>query len=166
MTSVPASRSHWFVPLVRQARLLRTRLTHPQSTLSVGEDFIISPGAVIARGTRLRAGDRVSIGPRLTLGAHLVVGDDVMISGNVGLIGDDHPFDDSDASITALPARPLATVTIEGDSLIGFGAILVGPLTVGRGAIVGAGALVTSDVAPDTVVVGVPARVVRHRRRP
>ncbi len=59
-------------------------------------------------------------------------------------------------------------IVLEDDSVVGAGAIIVGrgdrTLTVGRGARVGAGAVVTGDVAAGTVVVGVPARAVAGGR--
>jgi acetyltransferase-like isoleucine patch superfamily enzyme len=42
--------------------------------------------------------------------------------------------------------------------------VILPGVTIGRGAIVGAGAVVTSDVEPDAVVAGVPARVIKQRR--
>lgn len=60
---------------------------------------------------------------------------------------------------------PLATrpVSVGNDVWIGHSALLVGPLTVGDGAIIGAGAVVRRDVRPYEVVVGNPARPVRRR---
>ncbi|NTV62282.1 MAG: hypothetical protein HGA65_01930, partial [Oscillochloris sp.] len=52
-------------------------------------------------------------------------------------------------------------VVIEDGVWIGAGALILPGVTIGAGAIVGAGALVTKSVAPDTVVGGVPARVIR-----
>jgi hypothetical protein len=49
------------------------------------------------------------------------------------------------------------------DTWIGHGAIIMPNVTVGNGAVVGAGAVVTKDVPPYTVAVGVPARVIRRR---
>lgn len=49
------------------------------------------------------------------------------------------------------------------DTWIGHGAIIMPEVTVGNGAVVGSGAIVTKDVAPYTIVVGSPARVVRSR---
>jgi phosphonate metabolism protein (transferase hexapeptide repeat family) len=54
-------------------------------------------------------------------------------------------------------------VTIGPDVWIGHGAILMPAITVGVGAVVGAGAVATRDVAAYTIVVGVPARVLRRR---
>jgi acetyltransferase-like isoleucine patch superfamily enzyme len=52
-------------------------------------------------------------------------------------------------------------VVVEHGAWIGSGAILLGPCRIGADAVVAAGAVVTSDVAPGTVVAGVPARYVR-----
>lgn len=51
-------------------------------------------------------------------------------------------------------------VVIEDDCFIGHGAIILMGVTVGRGSIVGAGSVVTSDVPPGSVVAGNPARVI------
>ena len=56
-----------------------------------------------------------------------------------------------------------AAVTVEDDSDIGVGAIILPGVTIGRGAQVGAGAVVTQDVPAYAVVAGVPARVLRMR---
>ena len=56
-----------------------------------------------------------------------------------------------------------AEVTIEDDSDIGIGAIIMPGVTIGRGSQVGAGSVVTRDVEPYSVVAGVPARLSRKR---
>jgi len=53
------------------------------------------------------------------------------------------------------------TVRLEEDCWIGAGAIIYPNITIGARSIVGAGAVVTKDVPPNTVVVGVPAKVIR-----
>ncbi len=58
----------------------------------------------------------------------------------------------------------VAPVRLKGYSAIGTGSILLPGVTVHEGACVGAGAVVTKDVPPYTVVVGVPARVIKHLR--
>lgn len=52
------------------------------------------------------------------------------------------------------------------DTWIGHGAVIRPEVTVGHGAVVGAGAIVTRDVAPYTIVAGNPARLLRHRQPP
>jgi serine acetyltransferase len=52
------------------------------------------------------------------------------------------------------------------DTWIGHGAIIMPELTIGNGAVVGSGAVVTRDVEPWTIVVGVPAKAVRRRLDP
>ena len=57
---------------------------------------------------------------------------------------------------------------VEQGAWVGSGAILLGPCRIGAHAVVAAGAVVTGDVAPETVVAGVPARPARslqHRDR-
>lgn len=109
-------------------------------------------------------GDRVNIGADFTCQTNMMVGDDVMVSSRVALIGRDHPFDASPATIQDFAANEASTVVLEGDNLVGFGVTIIGPVTIGRGAVVGAGSVVTRDVPPDTVWAGVPARFLRRRR--
>lgn len=59
-----------------------------------------------------------------------------------------------------------APVVFEGDNWIGANAMILKGVTVGEGAVVAAGALVTKDVPPYTVVGGVPARPVKDRFSP
>lgn len=71
----------------------------------------------------------------------------------------------------ALAREPGATdepvpMRIGNDVWIGHRATIMGPITVGDGAIIGAGAVVSSDVAPFTIVAGVPARLIRPRFAP
>ncbi|MHA1988981.1 MAG: DapH/DapD/GlmU-related protein, partial [Promethearchaeota archaeon] len=53
------------------------------------------------------------------------------------------------------------TIELQNDCWIGAGAIVMPNITIGERAIVGAGAVVTKDVPPDTVVAGVPAKVIK-----
>lgn len=56
----------------------------------------------------------------------------------------------------------LYEVPVLGDSVqVGANAVIIGPIHIGSGAIIGAGAVVTKDVPPHSVAVGVPAKVIR-----
>lgn len=111
---------------------------------------------------------------RIRIGAHSLIGEYTVIRGQGGVvIGDrvytspltqiiavNHVFDDPtrsfvDQGITA------EGIVIEDDVWLGSGAIVTDGVRIGRGAVVAAGAVVTKDVPPHTVVGGVPARVLR-----
>jgi len=72
-----------------------------------------------------------------------------------------HVYDD--------PSRPMVDqgitaegIKVEDDVWIGAGAIITDGVCIGRGAVVAAGAVVTADVPPHTVVGGIPARILKH----
>lgn len=54
-------------------------------------------------------------------------------------------------------------VVLEGENWIGANVTILGKVTIGRGSVIGAGAVVTGDIPPYSVAVGVPAKVVRKR---
>lgn len=153
--------------LIRAVRLQR-KLSYRLNALNRvhwGNDFVVGPRARTARRASLRAGDRVNIGSDFSNHCDVSIGDDVMISSCVSVISDDHPFDGSSRTIQDFPPRGVSSVVLEGDNLIGYGTIIIGPVRIGRGAIIGAGSLVTRDVPEDAVAYGRPA-VARRQRRP
>ena len=72
-------------------------------------------------------------------------------------------FDDAEHEHTFFAARRARRVTIGHDTWIGHGVTILPGVTISDGAAVGSGAVVTRDVAPYTIVAGVPARTVRER---
>ena len=89
----------------------------------------------------------------------ITIGDNVYTAPLVQMLAVNHVYSD--------PARPIIEqgitaqgIVIEDDAWIGAGAIILDGVRVGRGAVVAAGAVVTVDVPPHTVVGGVPARVI------
>jgi len=132
--------------------------------LRYGRDFVVGPRASVARGAVLVVGERVNIGSDFVTHDDLLIGDDVMISAHVAFIGNDHAFNDPEKTIQEQELLPRSRVVLEGDNLIGYGSIVLGNVTIGRGVIVGAGSLVTSDLPPNTVCVGRPAKPTRSRR--
>ena len=111
-------------------------------------------------------GDHVWIGPQSYFDARdLVIEEYVGWGPGAKVLGSTHTALPIDVPIvqTDLEIRP---VRIEAWADIGTGAVILPGVTVGRGSIVGAGAVVTHDVPPFTVVAGVPARVIRERADP
>ncbi len=117
------------------------------ATARLGMGALIGPGAIIAFNTMI--GDNPYVGPGAVISHDVLVGDNVLLS--VGCV-------------------VAARVDIADFAFIGAGARVVparlgqeARLRVGRNAIVGAGAVVLKDVPDNSVVAGVPARVLRGR---
>jgi acetyltransferase-like isoleucine patch superfamily enzyme len=86
----------------------------------------------------------------------IVIEDDVMIGPRVNITSENHPLDPADRK--ALIPQP---VLIRRNAWIGAGATILPGVTIGENAVVAAGAVVSRDVPPDTVVAGVPAKVMK-----
>lgn len=119
------------------------------STIEVGSDVFISSGATFSASE-----------------SGIVIRDKVMIGPNVTIMGGDHRADVVGTYMfdvkEKLPHNDLP-VTIETDVWIGANVIILKGVTIGQGAIVAAGSVVTRDVAPYSVVAGLPAKPVSTR---
>ena len=117
----------------------------------------IHPGAKIGRRFFIDHGMGVVIGETAEIGDNVTLYHDVTLGGVA-------PSVESDKQRNT-KRHP----TLENDVIVGSGAQILGPITVGRCARVGANAVVTKDVPPETTVVGIPARPVRssaHQESP
>ncbi|MCF1743457.1 DapH/DapD/GlmU-related protein [Paradevosia shaoguanensis] len=72
-------------------------------------------------------------------------------------------FEDAEHEAEFFAKRKARTVTIGHDTWIGHGVTILPGVTVGDGAVIGSGAVVTKDVAPYTIVGGVPAKLIKER---
>jgi acetyltransferase-like isoleucine patch superfamily enzyme len=137
---------------------------HPE-TFEIGSGVFIGDQAILQGrfDGRCVIGDHVWVGPQSFFDARdLVLEDYVGWGPGARVLGSMHTGVPADVPIiqTDLTIRP---VRIGAWSDIGVSVVVLPGVTVGRGAIVGAGAVVTTDVDPFTIVAGVPARVVRRR---
>ncbi len=125
----------------------------------VDDGFVLIPPFHATGGTGMKLGRNVFVNQNCTfydLGG-LAIGDDVMIGPNVSLITSGHPVEPSRRRDFVV-AKP---IVIERNVWIGAGATIVGGVTVGENSVVAAGAVVTRDVAPNVLVGGNPAAVIR-----
>ena len=115
-------------------------------------------------GVGLRIGEGTYIGPRTMLGAGggITIGRQVTVGAAVHVLAENHEFGGADVPINAQGVTRRGIV-IEDDVWIGNAAIVLDGVRIGRGAVIGAGAVVTRDVAAESVAVGNPARVIRRR---
>ncbi len=137
--------------------------------IEIGSDTIVMHGAVLhVYNFRDLPNAGIWIGRNCLIGEYSVIrgqggvhiGDRVYTSPFTQIIAVNHVFDD--------PGRPFTHqgitaegIVIEDDVWLGAGAIITDGVRVGKGAVVAAGAVVTKDVAPHTVVGGVPARWIK-----
>jgi acetyltransferase-like isoleucine patch superfamily enzyme len=127
----------------------------------------------IGRRTSVHRGCRFYRPTGVQIGSHTVINRDILLDGRMGLIIGENVSISEGTAIFTLEHDPNspdfanrgATVCIEDYVFVGARAIILPGVTVGRGAVVAASAVVTRDVAPYTIVGGVPARPIGQRRR-
>ena len=156
----------WIRPVQRALHICRFYCLRFRSrgALSAASCPVTAKGVKILPSSRVSLGSRVALGRNMYVETDLVVGDDVLFSGNVAIVGNIHPLD-APGTVFASSQGLSQTVIIDGDNLIGYGAILIGPCHLKRGAVIGAGAVATGTFDEDTIYVGVPAKPLRTRRR-
>lgn len=127
---------------------------------SIGRKCVIRRGLILQESFRLRLGDRVFInaGCCFDCSMPITVGDDVQLAYQVTLITGNHRIGGERQRAGPHTPRP---IVIGSGAWIGARAIILPGVTVGDGAVVAAGAVVTRDVPPNTLVAGIPAAVVR-----
>lgn len=128
----------------------------------IGKGGIIVPGVALIFPEHIYIGDDVSISGRAYLQAsskgYITIGDRCAIAAYSKIITPTH-------DPMALPVSSVGinkSVTIGDDVWIGTAALILPGVTVGSGAIVAAGAVVTKDVPENTMVAGVPARIIKN----
>lgn len=178
--------------LARQSRhgYIDAAATVYHSDLRLGRNVYIGPGVQIfetAGGGPVILGDRVAIHRNvvleagcqgaITLGADssihpgcqlkayvapILIGEGVMIAANVALYSYDHGMA-PDLPIRQQPIAAKGPIIIENEVWVGTAAIILSGVTIGEGAVVAAGAVVTRDVPAGAIAAGNPARIVKYR---
>lgn len=128
-----------------------------------GDDVNIEHGAEFGWGVGVSLGNRSGMGVRARV-ANAVIGEDVMMGPNVVFIARNHEFARMDIPMIEQGFRESEPTRVADDVWIGTAAILLPGVQIGRGAIIGAGAVVTRDVEAYAIVAGNPARRIGGRR--
>ncbi|MGE3507404.1 MAG: acyltransferase [Vicinamibacterales bacterium] len=129
-----------------------------RNTWIVGLKVFPNARLEIGAGTILGYLNVFSVAQSITIGRHCLFAGEIKVIDN-----NSHSLDFEKRRANApLHASEVAPIVIDDDVWIGTNCIILKGVTIGRGAVVAAGSVVTRDVPPFTVVAGNPARVVKH----
>ena len=156
--------------LVKRTLALIPGLTASTNIDAVREKLSEIIGTTVHETTTVFAPFHTNLGKFITLGKHVFINhacsfldmggitleDHVLIGPRVNLVTENHPLDP--ASRRGMLCKP---ILIRRNAWIGAGATILPGVTVGENAVVAAGAVVNRDVADNTVVGGIPAKVIR-----
>jgi acetyltransferase-like isoleucine patch superfamily enzyme len=141
------------------------------SIVASGEGISLGESVDLYDGTVLNALDgKISIGHHSAFGPHVAIyglgsaciGNYVAIAAHSTVVASNHNFSDRKTYIR-LQGSTGKGISIEDDVWIGSNCVILDGVTIGKGSVVAAGAIVNKNVAPYTVVGGVPARFIKER---
>ena len=134
--------------------------------ISLGNHVNFEPNITLQGSGNLKIGDWVSIGEQTIIGcsSEIEIGFATIIASNVSIRDTDHKYDDLSQTISS---QGIVTdkVTIGEDVWIGANAIITKGVTIGNGSIIAAGAVVTKDVPSYSIYGGVPAKLIKKRKK-
>lgn len=145
------------------------QITSPES-ISLGSEVTILEGSKLHAhaGGKIGIGSRVCINSNVLMGAsengEIHLGNDVLIGPNVVLRASNHAYERKDLPINR-QGHTGGKIVIEDDVWIGANAVILPDVTIGRGSVIGAGAVVNQSIPPNCLAVGVPARVKKENLR-
>ncbi|NMG21820.1 acyltransferase [Brasilonema bromeliae] len=114
------------------------------SYIDIGQETFIGPGVCIAGPGDIKIGKRC------------------LIAANSGIYANNHNFADPNEPIK-YQGITRKGIVIEDDCWLGHGVVVLDGVTIGQGSVIGAGAVVTKNIPPFSVAVGVPAKVMKSR---
>lgn len=166
------TRPRWFVRLlapIYQHRGKHSVIHHsarmdtpPYRIFSLGDYSVIESFACINNAVGdVMIGDHTRIGLHNTIIGPVEIGSHVNLAQGITVTALNHNFDDTEKRIDeqGVSTKP---VTIEDDVWVGANAVILPGVTIGNHCVVAAGAVVTKDVPPHSLVAGVPAKVIKQ----
>jgi acetyltransferase-like isoleucine patch superfamily enzyme len=132
----------------------------------LGRNSFLSPTGIYRFKKQMRVKDNVYVGPRAIISAKegIIIGNGVIIGPEFMVMGGDHNFRRVGSRIFEVTeGGDNQRIVIEDDVWIGGRVVVLKGLTIGEGAIVGAGTVVTHDITPYAIFAGNPARRIGTR---
>lgn len=137
----------------------------PRSRMRLGDWVHLDRGVDVKahRQAEIEIGSHTYIGPYTCLsGDSIKIGKDCLIASHSGIYANNHIFADPERLIRE-QGSSYRGIVIEDDCWLGTGVRVVDGVTIGQGSVVGAGAVVTKDIPPYSIAVGIPAKVIGQR---
>ena len=134
---------------------------------SIGKNVFIANNFHCIHPENVSIGSNVFINHHVELSTHsspIIIGDNVQLAPYVTLMSAMHEYANTDIPMIQQTGFISKPITIEDDVWIGLRAIILPGVTIHKGAVVGAGAVVTKDVPSYAVVGGVPAKLIKFRK--
>lgn len=136
-----------------------------------GKNVSLGRGSEFVGIGNMNIGNNVSIGMNNTFfstRAKIIIGDHVMTGPDVTMVTGNHRIDVigkymDEIGDSEKRAEDDEDIVLEGDNWLGANCVILKGVTIGAGAVVSAGAVVTKDVPPYSIVGGVPAKVIKMR---
>lgn len=132
-------------------------------TKSCGEKVVVFPGVYFKNISNLEVGTNVSIHEMSYIDAFggIVIGDNVAISHNVSIISFDHEIYGLNVPIKDAPPIP-GKIIVGNNIWIGAGVRLLKGVTIANNCVIAAGSVVKHSVEANSIVAGVPAKLIKH----
>lgn len=155
-----------YLPISYKLRLSKTirYLLCKRIFSSCGINVNVEKGARFGSGLNVAIGDNSGLGINSIIGK-VKIGNDVMMGRDVIIMSISHKFDDCNVPMRLQGSEPEKEVIIGDDVWIGHRVIILPGVKIGKGSIIGAGAVVTTDVPSYAVVGGVPAKLIKLRKK-
>ena len=166
------TRPRWFIRLL--APLYQHRGKHsvihrsarmdtpPYRKFSLGNYSVIESFACINNAVGdVMIGDHTRVGLHNTIIGPVIIGNHVNLAQGITVTALNHNFEDSDKRIDEQGVSTSAVI-IEDDIWVGANAVILPGVTIGHHSVVAAGAVVTKDVPPHSLVAGVPAKIIKQ----
>lgn len=144
--------------------------------IQCGKGVFLGPNGILAAwdtfhgkkySPQIIIGNNVTIGTNFHISAigQITIGDNVLMGKGVTIVDNGHGYPtryDMDIDPKKRNLRVYGPLTIEKNVWIGDKVTIIGGITIGQGAIIGSNSVVTKDIPPYSVVVGIPAKIIKQ----